>query len=82
MIKVGLTGGYATGKTFVAAGLERLGCHLIHADWLGHAVLEPDGEAYGPVLDEFGPDILAADGTIDRKNSRLLFSRMLRGYRY
>ncbi len=67
MMKVGLTGGYASGKTFVAAQLEGLGCHVIHADRLGHAVLEPEGEAYRPVIEEFGRDILAADGTIDRK---------------
>lgn len=67
MMKVGLTGGYATGKTFVAAELERLGCHVIHADRLGHAVLEPGGEAFRPVLEEFGADILALGGTIDRK---------------
>lgn len=67
MIKVGLTGGYATGKTFVAAELERLGCHVIHADRLGHAVLEPEGEAYAAVVQEFGRDILSAEGTIDRK---------------
>jgi dephospho-CoA kinase len=67
VLKVGLTGGYASGKSFVAAELERLGCHVIYADRLGHAVLRPDGEAYRPALDAFGPQILAADGTIDRK---------------
>jgi dephospho-CoA kinase len=67
MIKVGLTGGYATGKTFVANELERLGCHVIHADRLGHTVLDPGGEAYAPVLAEFGREILAPDDTIDRK---------------
>jgi dephospho-CoA kinase len=67
MLKVGLTGGYATGKSLVAADLERLGCHLIYADKLGHAVLAPDGAAYQPVLDVFGREILGPDGTIDRK---------------
>jgi dephospho-CoA kinase len=67
MLKVGLTGGYATGKSLVAAELERLGCHLIYADKLGHAVLAPDGAAYQPVLDVFGREILGPDGTIDRK---------------
>ncbi|MBV8809347.1 MAG: dephospho-CoA kinase [Acidobacteriaceae bacterium] len=67
MIKVGLTGGYATGKSFVAAELEKLGCHLIYADRLGHTVLEPGGEAYAPTVKEFGPQILNADGRIDRK---------------
>ena len=67
MLKVGLTGGYATGKTFVASELQRLGCHVIHADELGHAVLLPEGEAYGPTLEVFGKEILSANGEIDRK---------------
>lgn len=67
MIKVGLTGGYASGKTFVASELERLGCHLIYADRLGHAALEPGGAAYEAVLGVFGPSILNHDGELDRK---------------
>jgi dephospho-CoA kinase len=67
MIKVGLTGGYATGKSFVAAEFERLGCHVIYADRLGHAVIEPGADAYQPTVDAFGRDILAADASIDRK---------------
>ena len=67
MLKVGLTGGYATGKSFVAHELERLGCHLIYADALGHQVLLPDGEAYAPVVAEFGAGILDEQGRIDRK---------------
>lgn len=67
MIKVGLTGGYASGKSFVAAEFERLGCRVIYADRLGHAVLEPEGGAFQPVVEEFGPEILDAAGRIDRK---------------
>ena len=67
MIKVGLTGGYASGKSFVASELERLGCYLIYADRLGHQVLEPDGEAYAPTVEAFGREILGSDGRIDRK---------------
>jgi len=67
MLKVGLTGGYATGKTFVACEFERLGCHLIVADQLGHATLQPGGAAYRPTIDLFGPEILLPDCTIDRK---------------
>jgi dephospho-CoA kinase len=67
MLKVGLTGGYATGKTFVACEFERLGCHLILADQLGHATLQPGGAAYGPTVQLFGRDILLPDSTIDRK---------------
>jgi dephospho-CoA kinase len=67
MLKVGLTGGYASGKSFVASELERLGCLVIYADRLGHRVLEPTGEAYGPTLEAFGPEILTPEGLIDRK---------------
>ncbi len=67
MLKVGLTGGYATGKSFVAAALERLGCFVIYADELGHAALEIGGEAYQPTADAFGRGILRPDGSIDRK---------------
>jgi dephospho-CoA kinase len=75
MIKVGLTGGYATGKSFVAAEFERLGCHVIYADRLGHAVIEPGGTAYGPVVEAFGQEILGVDGTIDRRKlASIVFS--------
>jgi dephospho-CoA kinase len=67
MLKVGLTGGYATGKSLVAKELERLDCHLIYADELGHKVLQPDGEAYAATVETFGRGILNADGAIDRK---------------
>ena len=67
MLKVGLTGGLATGKTYVAGLLEKLGCYVIHADRLGHEVLLPGGEAHDDVVAEFGSEIVAADGTIDRK---------------
>ncbi len=67
MLKVGLTGGLASGKSFVGRALADLGCLLIQADELGHQVLEPGGEAYQPVIDEFGAEILAADSTIDRR---------------
>src|ERR1700761_5791925 len=67
MLKVGLTGGYASGKSLVAGELQRLGCYVIHADLLGHAVLEPGAAAYGPTAEAFGPDILTANGAVDRK---------------
>jgi dephospho-CoA kinase len=54
MLIAGLTGGLASGKSFVAACLRELGCHIIEADALGHAVLQPDGEAYEAVLSRFG----------------------------
>ena len=52
---VGLTGGLASGKTFVGHALADLGCYLIEADELGHQVMLPGGEAYDAViLREFG----------------------------
>ena len=67
MLKVGLTGGLACGKSFVGAALADMGCLLIQADELGHEVLSPGGEAYEDVVSEFGRDILAGDGSIDRR---------------
>ena len=67
MLRVGLTGGLATGKSFVGRALENLGCYLIRSDDLGHQVLAPAAEAYDEVVREFGPGILAPDGTIDRR---------------
>jgi len=67
MLRVGLTGGLATGKSFVGHALVAHGCHLLQADAVGHAVLAPDGEAYGPVIAEFGPGIVEPDGSIARK---------------
>ena len=67
MLRVGLTGGLATGKSFVGAVLEELGGRVLKADELGHAVLEPDGEAYAPVVERFGREILDDAGRIERK---------------
>jgi len=67
MLKVGLTGGLASGKSFVGAALEDLGCKLIEADELGHEVLMPDGAAYASVVREFGRGILNEEGEIDRR---------------
>ena len=67
MLRVGLTGGIACGKSFVGEALAEYGCLLIQADELGHAALEPGGEAYQPVVEEFGREILTSDGAIDRR---------------
>jgi dephospho-CoA kinase len=66
MLKVGLTGGLASGKSFVGQALAHCGCLLIQADDLGHEVLAPGGEAFEAVVKEFGPDIVT-DGRIDRR---------------
>lgn len=67
MLKVGLTGGLASGKTFVGQALAELGCRVLQADEIGRQVMEPGGEAFAEIVQEFGPEILAPDGSIDRK---------------
>ena len=67
MMKVGLTGGLASGKSHVGRYLADLGCLLIKADEMGHQVLMPGGEAYEDTVREFGAEILKPDGAIDRK---------------
>lgn len=66
MLRVGLTGGLASGKSFVGHALRDLGCYLIEADELGHQVLLPGGEAYSAVIHQFGEEILDQDRHIDR----------------
>jgi len=76
LLRVGLTGGLATGKSFVGETLARLGCYWIQADQLGHEVLAPGGEAYDGAVAEFGRGILKADGSVDRpKLAREVFGR-------
>ncbi len=67
MLKVGLTGGLACGKSFVGQALAHLGAHLLQADQLGHEALLPGGAAYESVVQEFGPGVIDANGHIDRR---------------
>jgi dephospho-CoA kinase len=65
-ILIGLTGNIATGKSAVAQMLVDLGAQVIDADKVAHEMMQPGRPAYHSVLQAFGPEILAADGTIDR----------------
>jgi len=67
MLRVGLTGGLACGKTFVGHALADLGCHLIEADKLGHEVMLPGAEAFDAIVSEFGAGVLDPSGQIDRR---------------
>jgi dephospho-CoA kinase len=67
MLRVGLTGGIATGKTTVAAMLRELGCRVLEADKIAHQMIEPDGSAYKQIVREFGRGILTAEGLVDRQ---------------
>lgn len=66
MLAVGLTGGIGAGKSAVADLLVRKGAVLIDADVVAREVVAPGGPAYQPLLERFGPGILADDGTVDR----------------
>jgi dephospho-CoA kinase len=66
MLRVGLTGGIATGKSTVAKILRELGCHLLEADKIAHGLLEPGVISHEQVINEFGREIVTADGRIDR----------------
>jgi dephospho-CoA kinase len=67
MLRVGLTGGLATGKSLVGRALEELGCRLLKADEVGHQALEPGGGAYDAVVAAFGEGIVDEQGRIDRR---------------
>ena len=67
MLRVGLTGGIACGKSRVLARLGALGIATLDLDALAHHVMAPGGSAYDDVVAAFGPRILASDGSIDRK---------------
>jgi dephospho-CoA kinase len=66
MLKIGLTGGIATGKSTVADMLRARDCMVLDLDPIGHAFFEPGQTAYDQVVEEFGREILAAGGAVDR----------------
>jgi dephospho-CoA kinase len=66
MLRIGLTGGIASGKSTVASMLRDLDCPVLAADALGHELLEPGQTAYAEVVREFGIDILDSYGNVDR----------------
>jgi dephospho-CoA kinase len=66
-MKVGLTGGIASGKSTVARYLAQLGAHIIDADALGHRAYERGTRGFERVAAAFGDEVVGADGRIDRK---------------
>lgn len=66
MLKVGLTGGIAAGKSVVGEMFVRLGAHLIQADAVAHELMQPGQRVYEQVVRCFGRGILDADGSINR----------------
>jgi dephospho-CoA kinase len=66
MLRIGLTGSIAVGKTFVLGVLAELGCHVLDADQTAREVVEPGTEGLQAVIAAFGKKILNDDGTLDR----------------
>jgi dephospho-CoA kinase len=64
---IGLTGGIASGKSTVADCFRDLGAIVVEGDLLGHRVYEPGTAGFEKVVNAFGHDIVAEDGTIDRR---------------
>ncbi len=67
MIKVGLTGGVATGKATVAGFFKRLGALIVDADRIAHEAILPGTKAWGELVNAFGRFILKSNGRIDRR---------------
>jgi dephospho-CoA kinase len=75
MLRVGLTGSIAVGKSFVSGVLAELGCRVLDADQTAREVVLPDSPALREVVVAFGSEILQSDGTLDRsKLGALVFA--------
>jgi len=75
MLKMGLTGGIASGKSAVAAMLREMGFPVLEADVVSHKLLEPGQLAHDEVLREFGAELADSSGKIDRaKLGNLVFA--------
>ena len=66
MLKVGLTGGIATGKSLVSGMFRELGVHTIDADQIAHELMNPGEKVYDEVVRRFGKEVLNDDGTVNR----------------
>jgi dephospho-CoA kinase len=75
MLRLGLTGGIASGKSAVAAMLREMGFAVLDADSLAHKLIEPGQPAYDDVVQEFGEAVIATGGRVDRaKLSAIVFN--------
>jgi len=71
-LAIGLTGGIGSGKSTVAGMLVACGAVLVDTDAIAHSLTAPGGAALPALLREFGPDIVGADGAMDRARMRTL----------
>ncbi|MGM0370821.1 MAG: dephospho-CoA kinase [Bacillota bacterium] len=65
-MKIGLTGGIASGKSTVTGILDSLGAKIIDADKIAHQLMKPEKKLWTRIVDSFGEEILQSNGTIDR----------------
>ncbi len=72
MLRVGLTGGIASGKSTVDRMLVELGAHLVDTDQLARQAVEPGSPALAEIAQAFGPRMIAPDGGLDRGRMRAL----------
>ena len=68
--RVALTGGIASGKSTVAGMFAALGVPVVDTDLIARQVVEPGRPALASVVDAFGPEVLALDGSLDRRRLR------------
>ncbi len=66
MLRLGLTGGVASGKSSVAEMLAKRGAFVLHADQVAHDLMKPGQRVYEDVVKEFGREVLGPTGEIDR----------------
>jgi len=66
MLKVGLTGGIAAGKSMVGEMFVALGARLVQADRIAHSLMQPGEAVYNEVVRHFGREILNPDGSVNR----------------
>src|SRR5258708_13313733 len=66
LLRLGLTGGIASGKSVVGEIFVKLGAHLIQADAVAHSLMQPGRAVYEEVVRGFGREILNSDGSINR----------------
>lgn len=75
MLRVALTGGLGSGKSTVAAIFRGLGAEVMEADGVARAMMEPGQPVYTEIVRAFGPDVVRADGTLDRtKLAKIAFA--------
>jgi dephospho-CoA kinase len=76
MLKVGLTGGIASGKSLVSKTFTELGAHTIDADEIAHELMRPGEPVYAEIIKSFGSEILNPDKTVNRaKLAELAFDK-------